>query len=68
MAKNNAGKLQEFLQGIGAIAEMTRLYYDQYLRVGFTTSQAFDLAKNLTIAHIQVAAAMNGGDREGAEL
>lgn len=48
--------VSDFIKGIGAIAEMTKVFYDHYLRVGFTVPQALDLAKSMTIAQLQIAA------------
>lgn len=56
--------LEKLIQGIGATAEMTRLYFDNYVRVGFTPQQAFTLAKDITIAQMQIAA-ISGQQKAG---
>ena len=50
--------IRKFIMGVGAVAEMTKVFYDHYLRVGFTPPQALELARSMTIAELQIAAFM----------
>jgi hypothetical protein len=55
-----------FTNAIGTIADLTRLLYDNYLRVGFTSQQAVELAEHVLIAELQLAAlSVKGGSQEG---
>ena len=47
--------MTQFLDGIGAIAEITKAFYDRYIALGFTEATALDLTKHMTAVSLQMA-------------
>ena len=59
-----ADKAKEVLRSIGAVAEITRAYYINFLQQGFAEAQAFELARSAMVTHMSLGAQMKDEDEE----
>lgn len=63
----NSNPLLNLIQGIGAAAELAKLYYDSYLRVGFPPAAALELTKHVIQTQMMIATMQNGGNENGTD-
>ena len=60
-------KLLDLIKGIGAQAELTKLYYDNFLRVGFSPAAALEMTKCAMQTQMIIVANMNRSDEHGTD-
>lgn len=53
-------KIDSYIESVGAITEISKIYFDNYLRCGFNEDQALDLTKHMIETKLILAASTQG--------
>lgn len=60
-------KFEELIQGAGILAELSKLHYNQFLRVGFAPPVALEMTKTIVQTQMLIAAHRNKGVKNGTD-